>query len=297
MEVALVLVVRVEPGVCVRADEVAPGGGRLEQRDVIDVHAGRLGRIEDVRHVHEDGDVLAHLDSLIWSMRPPARSRCSAVDAVDHAAARPCRPDRGHPALRARTGFDEPVTLQAGPLRRIVGQGRLDDAAALVARRSEDLLQERVGHAVRVVVGIDHDEVDGADEAAGRDGRPEGEDRTSDDLAPGFGDEDARLREVDQLSEQVPRASSGPARGRRTGPPLEGDEPFDVRDASRSDQVFHAGGGTSCEMAEAIWFAPRRSGADRRHRRSAAPRGVASRGLDSHARVAPTGVAFGPPML
>ena len=60
VELALVLVVRVQPGVGVGAHEIAPGGGRLQQRDVVDVHAGRLGRVEDVRHVHEDGDVLAH---------------------------------------------------------------------------------------------------------------------------------------------------------------------------------------------------------------------------------------------
>ena len=61
VEVALVLVVRVEPGIGIRADEIASGGGRLQQRDVVDIHAGRLGRVEDVRHVHEDGDVLAHM--------------------------------------------------------------------------------------------------------------------------------------------------------------------------------------------------------------------------------------------
>ena len=67
VEVALVLVVRVEPGVCVGAHEVAPGGCRLQQGDVVDVHARGLGRIEDVRHVHEDGDVLAHWYSLVSS--------------------------------------------------------------------------------------------------------------------------------------------------------------------------------------------------------------------------------------
>ena len=66
VELALVVVLRVQPGVCVGADEIASGGGRLEQRDVIDVHAGRLGRVEDVRHVHEDGDVLAHKVLLFW---------------------------------------------------------------------------------------------------------------------------------------------------------------------------------------------------------------------------------------
>ncbi|MFN8629324.1 MAG: hypothetical protein U0838_03100 [Chloroflexota bacterium] len=59
VEVALVLVLGVEAGIGIRADEISSSGGRLQQRDVVDVHAGRLGRVEDVRHVHEDGDVLA----------------------------------------------------------------------------------------------------------------------------------------------------------------------------------------------------------------------------------------------
>src|SRR4029079_16129363 len=114
-------------------------------------------------------------------------------------------PDRGHPTLRARTGFDEPMALQAGPLRLFFWKRVSDDAATLVARRSEQLLEQRVDDAVRVVVGIDHDQVHGTDEAAGPDGRTEGEHRASDHLAPSLGDEDARLREVDQLSEQVTR--------------------------------------------------------------------------------------------
>ena len=96
------------------------------------------------------------------------------------------------------------MTFQTGPLRRVVRQGCLDDAATLVARRTEELFQERIGDAVRVMVGIDHDQVHGADEATGPDGWTEGEDRTSDHFAPGLGNEDARLGEIDQLSEQVP---------------------------------------------------------------------------------------------
>jgi hypothetical protein len=95
------------------------------------------------------------------------------------------------------------VTLQAGPLHRVVGQGCLHDAAALVARRSKHLLEERIGDAIRIVIGIDDDEVDGADEAAGTNRGSKREDRAPDDLAPRLGNEDARLREVDQLSEQV----------------------------------------------------------------------------------------------
>jgi hypothetical protein len=61
MEVPLVLVLRVETRICIRADEIATGSRRPQERDVVDVHAGGLGRIEDVRNVYEDGDVLAQL--------------------------------------------------------------------------------------------------------------------------------------------------------------------------------------------------------------------------------------------
>lgn len=119
------------------------------------------------------------------------------------AAASPGGPDRSHLALSPRTGDDEAVTFQAGPLRRVVRKVCLDDAAALVACRAEKLLEQRVGHAIRVMVGIDHDQVHGSDVATGPDRGPESEDRTSDHFAPGLGDEDACLREVDQLSEQA----------------------------------------------------------------------------------------------
>ena len=60
MELPLVLVLRIETGVGIGAHEVAVGGSGLEQGHVVDVDPGCLGRIEDVRDVHEDGDVLAH---------------------------------------------------------------------------------------------------------------------------------------------------------------------------------------------------------------------------------------------
>src|SRR4029078_5762444 len=65
MEVALVLVVGIEARVRIGAYEVPTRGGRLQTRELIAVHAGRLGRVEDVRHVHEDGDVLTHSDSSV----------------------------------------------------------------------------------------------------------------------------------------------------------------------------------------------------------------------------------------
>ena len=46
-------------------------------------------------------------------------------------------------------------------------------------------------------------QVHGADEAACPDRGPKGENRASDDLTPSLGDEDARLRKIDQLSQQV----------------------------------------------------------------------------------------------
>ena len=75
MEVALVVVLRIQAGVRVGAHEVAARSGRLEERDVVDVHAGGLGRIEDVRHVHEDGDVLAHAGLLCGAVPGVRRVR------------------------------------------------------------------------------------------------------------------------------------------------------------------------------------------------------------------------------
>ncbi len=187
------------------------------------------------------------------------------------------------------------MTLQTGPLRWVVRKGCLDDAAALVARRSKDLLQQRIGNAVCVVVGIDHDEVHGADEATGPDGWAKGEHRASDHFAPGFGNEDAGLREIDQLSEQVSRIHRSRSPGRANRPAAERDEPFDVRDASRADQVFHAGEGTSCSRREQWNSRPSPSGSrsDRTVVDGTSREGEPE-GSTAHARVAPTVVAFGP---
>ncbi len=77
VELPLVLVLGIETRVGIGAHEVAARGGCLEERDIVDVDARGLCRIEDVRHVHEDGDVLAHAGLL-----------CAAV-AVRHASRRP----------------------------------------------------------------------------------------------------------------------------------------------------------------------------------------------------------------
>jgi hypothetical protein len=60
MEVALILVVGIQTCVCIGPHEVSPGNRCLQQRHVVDVRAGCLGRVEDVRHVYEDGDVFTH---------------------------------------------------------------------------------------------------------------------------------------------------------------------------------------------------------------------------------------------
>ena len=84
MEVALVLVLRVEARVRIGAYEIAARNGRLEERDVIDVDARGLCRIEDVRHVYEDGDVLAHLDSLMCQTTGARRSSAVGVSDATH---------------------------------------------------------------------------------------------------------------------------------------------------------------------------------------------------------------------
>jgi hypothetical protein len=71
--------------------------------------------------------------------------------------------------------------------------------------RSDDLLEQCVGDAIGVVGRVDDEKIDCADEAAGPDRRPQRQHGSTHDLAPDLRDEDARLREIDQLSEQVAR--------------------------------------------------------------------------------------------
>ena len=101
----------------------------------------------------------------------------------------------------------------SGERRGSSGAGRLDDGAALVAGRADDLFDESFGHPIGVVVGIDDQEIDGPDEAAGADRRSEREDGPAHDVPLRLGDEDARLRQVDELAEQVRRIE----RARRHG--------------------------------------------------------------------------------
>ncbi len=95
MELALVVVVRVQPGVGVGAHEIAPRRGALQQRDVVDVHAGRLGRVEDVGHVYEDRDILAHA-SLLYARATVRWAGMMALNAPDDR-----HPERGRLMDRA----------------------------------------------------------------------------------------------------------------------------------------------------------------------------------------------------
>ena len=96
-----------------------------------------------------------------------------------------------------------------------------------------------------IVIGIDDEEVDRPDEAAGAtDGRRA---RTAPPttVASRLRDEDAGLREVDQLAQRSAAPSGLSSRATPKGPVAQSDEPIDVRDTGRSDQVFHADGSTS----------------------------------------------------
>jgi hypothetical protein len=166
------------------------------------------------------------------------------------------------------------VVLPAGPRRWIVREGCFDDAAALVAGRADELLEERVRDSVHIVTLIHDEEVHGPDVASSPDRRPKREDRASDNVAPSLGDEDTGLWKIDQLSKQVSRNERAHVAGRLEKLGAQRDEPLDIRDAGRSNQVFHAGRCHLVGLAVAIAADP------------AGPRGVASGRLDSHARVA-----------
>ncbi len=92
------------------------------------------------------------------------------------------------------------------------------------------------------MVGVDDQKIDGADVPTGNDRRTKRQDGTAHDVPLCLGDEDAGLRQVDELTEQI--------RGRkRAGTTIhanviaaQGDESIDSRHTGCSDQVFHAEG-------------------------------------------------------
>jgi hypothetical protein len=83
--------------------------------------------------------------------------------------------------------------------------------------------------------GIDDQQVDGPDEAAGPDRWTERQDGASDHGPLRLGDEDAGLRQVHELTEQVPCIERAGVMVVTKVTAAEGDETIDIRDTGGSD--------------------------------------------------------------
>ena len=68
-----------------------------------------------------------------------------------------------------------------------------------------------LGHAIDVVARVDQQQVDGADEAARANRGPQREHGPTDEVAAFLGHENACLRQIDQLAQQIGRSAKGPA--------------------------------------------------------------------------------------
>jgi hypothetical protein len=90
------------------------------------------------------------------------------------------------------------------------------------------------------VAGIDDQEVDGPDEASGPDRWTKGQDGPTDHGSLRLGDEDAGLREVHELTEQIRCVERARVTVFTKVVAAKGDETIDIRDTRDSDQVFHA---------------------------------------------------------
>ena len=144
--------------------------------------------------------------------------------------------------MDARTGRGEPHGRPATKGRRIVRASCLHDGAALVAGRAESLFEKGLRDPVGVMVGVDDQEIDGADETARSNGRTQGQDGPAHDAAVRLGDEDAGLRQVDQLTEQIRGVEWAGVTVDTKVRVAQRDETIDIRDTGGSDQVFHAEG-------------------------------------------------------
>jgi len=92
------------------------------------------------------------------------------------------------------------------------------------------------------MVGIDDQEIDRADEAASADRGSKSQDGPTHDDALRLGDEDAGLREVHELTEQIRGIERAGGTIHTKVHVAERDETIDIRDTGCSDQVFHAEG-------------------------------------------------------
>ena len=188
--------------------------------------------------------------------------------------------------------------LPAGPLRWIARKGGFDDAAALVARRADELLEERVRHSVGVMVGVDDQEIDRADEATGADRGSKGQDGPTHDDALSFGDEDAGLRQVDELAHEVRGIERAGVTVDTKVRVAQCDETIDIGDTGYSDQVFHAEGSyLAGRRPLPLARGPPTLG---RYLGASYPADLASLRLATRASrtagVRPTGIAFGSPV-
>ena len=176
-----------------------------------------------------------------WVRDSPGR-RGDAARSGAHVVRRAAEPAAATVLKMRGPASPKPIRCQRSRAASSVGPFGLDDGAALVAGRPEQLLEERLGDPVRVVLRVDDQEVDGADVAAGSNGRPEREDRAPDDDALRFRDDDAGLRQVDELAHEIGCAERALATVHLHRIVTQGDDPVDVRDTGCSDQVFHADG-------------------------------------------------------
>ena len=92
------------------------------------------------------------------------------------------------------------------------------------------------------MVGVDDHEIDGADETSGANGRSKGQDGPADHDALGLGDEDTRLRKVDELAEKGRGVERSIVTVAGHDAVTQDDDAVDVRYPGRSNQVFHAEG-------------------------------------------------------
>ena len=149
---------------------------------------------------------------------------------------------RGHRSLETRTGEGKALRRPAVECRRVVWGDGFHEGAAFVARRADEVLEEGVRHAVRIMVGVDDQEIDRADEPTSADRGPKGQDGPAHDDALRLGDEDAGLRKVHQLAHEVRGIERAGVTAHTKVRVAQCDETIDIGDTGCSDQVFHAEG-------------------------------------------------------